>query len=71
MLATLVIFHLSLVAIGLLQENTATDFSELGGQLLGGFVAAVAVAVAFTFIRLRMRDKKPPKQFISIKPGPE
>lgn len=69
--ATLVMFHLSLVAISLLQENTATDFSQLGRQLLGGFVAAVAVAIAFTFIRLRIRDKKPPKQFISIKPGSE
>ncbi len=65
----LVLLHLSFLVINL-QDDTASDFQELGRMLLGGFVAAVAIAIAFTFIRLRMRDKKPPAQFISISSVP-
>ena len=58
--------HFSLLAIIYLEDNPSADFNDLGKQLLGGFVLAVVVAVAFTFIKLRLRDKKPPAQFISI-----
>ncbi|HUS10465.1 MAG TPA: hypothetical protein VMZ30_08375 [Pyrinomonadaceae bacterium] len=47
-------------------ETIGSDFSELGRQLLAGFVVAVAVAVSFTVIKLRRRDKHPPAPFISI-----
>jgi hypothetical protein len=65
---TLVLYQLSLISISLLQDDTSSDFNGLGKKLLGGFVLAVVVAVAYTFIRLRLRDKKPPKEFISINP---
>jgi hypothetical protein len=58
--------HLSLFLINILQEETSSDFSDLGKKLLGGFVLAVVVAVAYTFIKLRLRDKNPPAAFISI-----
>ncbi len=57
---------LSLLPIIFLQDNPSADFNDLGKQLLGGFALAVVVAVVFTFIKLRLRDKKPPAQFISI-----
>ncbi|MEP6637572.1 MAG: hypothetical protein ABJB97_12670 [Acidobacteriota bacterium] len=63
---TLALYHLSLLLISLLQDDTAADFNDLGRKLLGGFVLAVVVAVAYTFIKLRLRDQKPPAQFISI-----
>lgn len=66
MTATLALHHLSLLSIAFLQDDTLSDFSDLGKQLLGGFVLAVVVAVAYTFIKLRLRDQKPPAQFISI-----
>ena len=58
--------HFSLLAIIYLEDNPSADFNDLGKQLLGGFVLAVVVADAFTFIKLRLRDKKPPAQFLSI-----
>jgi len=64
----LALYHLSLLLISLLQDDTASAFNDLGKQLLGGFVLAVVVAVAYTFIKLRLRDKKPSAQFISINP---
>ena len=64
---TFALYHLSLIAISLLQDDTSADFQDLGRKLLGGFIAAVVVAILFTFIRIRLRDKKPPAQFISIK----
>ena len=63
---TLALYHLCMLSISLLQDDTSSDFNDLGRKLLGGFVLAVVVAVAFTFIKLRWRDKKPPAQFISI-----
>ena len=63
--ATLMIHHLCLLSITILQADVS-DFDDLGQLLLGGFVLAVVVAVTYTFIRLRMRDRKPPEQFISI-----
>jgi hypothetical protein len=63
----LAFYHLSLLSIVFLQgDTTSSDFNDLGKQLLGGFILAVVVAVAFTFIKLRLRDRKPPAQFISI-----
>jgi high-affinity Fe2+/Pb2+ permease len=60
------LYHLILLSIIFLQDSNASDFNDLGKQLLGGFVLAVVVAVVFTFIKLRLRDKNPPAQFISI-----
>jgi hypothetical protein len=65
---TLALYHLTLLSISLLQDDTSSDFNDLGKKLLGGFVLAVVVAVAFTFIKLRLRDKKPAAKFISINP---
>jgi len=65
---TLALYHLSLLLLSILQDDTSSDFNDLGKQLLGGFVLAVVIAVVFTFIKLRLRDKKPPAQFISINP---
>jgi FtsH-binding integral membrane protein len=64
----LALYHLTFIGLSLLPEDTSSDLSGMGKQLLGGFVLAVVVAVAFTFIKLRMRDKKPPAKFISISP---
>jgi hypothetical protein len=61
------LYQLGVIAISLLQDDTSSDFNGLGKQLLGGFVLAVVVAVVFTFIKLRLRDRKPPAEFISIK----
>ena len=56
-----------LLLIELLQENTTTNFDDLGKLLLGGVAAAIVLAVGFTLVRFRMRDKKPPTtNFISI-----
>ena len=60
------LYHLSFITVSFLQDNPATDFNDLGKQLLGGFLLALVVAIAFTFIKLRLRDKRPPAQFISI-----
>ncbi|HEY3042318.1 MAG TPA: hypothetical protein VGJ66_26550 [Pyrinomonadaceae bacterium] len=60
------LYHFSLLLISVLQDEISSDFDGLGKQLLAGFVLAVVVAVAYTFIKLRLRDKKPPAQFISI-----
>ena len=59
-------YQLCIVVIDLLEDNTSSDFNDLGRQLIGGFVAAVIIAVAFAFIKLRMREKNPPAPFISI-----
>jgi len=64
---TIALYYLSLLAISFLQDDTSSDFSDLGKKLLGGFTLAVVVAVAYTFIKLRLRDKKPPAEFISIR----
>jgi high-affinity Fe2+/Pb2+ permease len=60
------LYQLCVILIDLLQDNTSSDFNDLGRQLIGGFVAAVIIAVAFAFIKLRMREKNPPTPFISI-----
>lgn len=65
MLTLAFISHSSLSVI-FFQEAIGSDFSELGRQLLAGFLVAVAVAVSFTIIKLRRRDKHPPAPFISI-----
>ena len=62
----LVFYHLSLLTVSFLQNETSSNFDDMGTYLLGGFVLAVAIAVALTFFRLRLRDRKPPAQFISI-----
>ena len=63
---TFALYQLIVLAINLLQED---DFQDLGKWLLGGFAAAIVVAVAMTLIKLRLREKRPPSQVISIKPG--
>ncbi len=65
---TLALYHLGLLSITLLQDGPSSDFNDLGKYLLGGFALAVVVAVAYAFIKLRLRDKKPPSEFISINP---
>jgi hypothetical protein len=62
----LALYCLSSISVIFLQETFGSDFSELGRQLLAGFLVAVAVAVSFTVIKLRRRDKHPPAPFISI-----
>lgn len=64
--ATLALYHLGLLSIYLLQADVSSDFSDLGKELLGGFVLAVVVAIAYTLIKLRLRDKKPRAEFLSI-----
>ena len=64
---TLALYHFSLFSISFLQDNPSSDFNGLGKKLLGGFVLAVVVAVTYIFIKLRLRDKKPPTEFISIR----
>lgn len=60
------LFQLAVIVISLIEESTASDFNDLGRQLIGGFVAAVIIAVAFAFFKLRLREKHPPAPFISI-----
>lgn len=62
----LALYRLGSLSAIFLQETIGSDFSELGRQLLAGFLVAVAVAVLFTVIKLRRRDKHPPAPFISI-----
>jgi hypothetical protein len=67
--ATFAFYQLWLLTISIADiadEDTFSDFGDLGKQLLGGFVIAVVVAVVYTLIKLRLRDQKPPAQFISI-----
>ena len=59
-------YQLVLLAISLIVDGEETDFTGLGKMMLAGFVLAIGVAMAITFVRLRLRDKKPPAQFISI-----
>lgn len=68
---TIFLYQLAVIVISLLQDNTASDFNDLGKQLIGGFVAAVIVAVAFTVCKLRLREKHPPAPFISITSSPQ
>jgi hypothetical protein len=63
---TLTFISLNSLSVIFFQEAIGSDFSELGRQLLAGFLVAVAVAVSFTIIKLRRRDKHPPTPFISI-----
>ena len=62
----LAFYCLGFLSIHFFQETIGSDFSELGRQLLAGFLVAVAVAVLFTVIKLRRRDKNPRVPFISI-----
>lgn len=68
---TIFLFQLAVIIISLIEESTASDFNDLGKQLIGGFVAAVIIAVAFTFFKLRLREKHPPAPFISITSSPQ
>jgi high-affinity Fe2+/Pb2+ permease len=65
------LYQLGVIIVGLIEDNTSSDFNDLGKQLIGGFVAAVIVAVAFTFFKLRLREKHPPAPFISITSSPK
>ena len=58
----LAVFAMSLV----IEAGNETDFKDLGRLMLLGFVLAVGIGVTFTVIRMRLRDKKPPADFISI-----
>ena len=63
----LTVIHYSILLINVIQEDTSSDFQDLGKLLFGGFVLAIGVAIAFVFVRLRLRDKKEPgAEFISI-----
>jgi hypothetical protein len=67
--ATFAFYHLWLLSISIADvadEDTFSDFGDLGKELLGGFVIAVVFAVVYTLIKLRLRDQKPQAQFISI-----
>lgn len=67
--ATFAFYHLWLLSISIADiadDDTLSDFGDLGKELLGGFAIAVVVAVVYNLIKLRLRDQKPPAQFISI-----
>jgi hypothetical protein len=64
----LALFHLIVIAISFVSDESSSDFGGIGKEILGGFAIAIVVAVAFAFIKLRMRDKNPPAKFISINP---
>ena len=68
MLAT-VLFQMHQLALAIcfvIDEGNETDFKDLGRLMLGGFGLALGIGIAFTVIRMRLRDKKPPADFISI-----
>ena len=69
MLAT-VLFQMNQLALFtvclFIEEGNETDFKDLGRLMLGGFALALGIGIAFTVIRMRLRDKKPPADFISI-----
>lgn len=57
--------HASL-AISLLQDSIGSDLADQGHKILAGFVIGVVVAITFTIVKLRLRDRKPPRAFISV-----
>ena len=51
----------------LLQQETETNFNDLGKLLLGGVGVAIVFAIGFTVLRMRLRDKNPQSSgFVSI-----
>ncbi len=57
----------NMVLLLAIQQETETNFNDLGIVLLAGFVGALVFALAFTFVRLRLREKKPQtSNFVSI-----
>ena len=50
----------ALLALSILvQQESETNFNDLGKLMIGGVIVALLVALAFTFIRLKLRDRKP------------
>jgi hypothetical protein len=66
----MVLFQMYQLAVSamvlVIEEGNETDFKDLGRLMLAGFLLAVGIGIAFTVIRMRLRDKKPPADFISI-----
>lgn len=61
------LFLTNLMFLVVVQDQTETDFNDLGKLMLVGVVVALVLAIAFTFVRLRLRDRKPEKShFVSI-----
>lgn len=54
-------------ALALLQQETETNFNDLGKLLVGGVLVAIVLAVGVTVLRMRLQDKKPQSStFVSI-----
>lgn len=61
------LFLTNLMFLVVVQDQTETDFNDLGKLMLVGVVVALVLAIALTFVRLRLRDRKPEKShFVSI-----
>ncbi len=55
---TIALYYLSLIAISFLQDDTSSDFSDLGKKLLGGFASARQEATCGIYFHPRSWRKR-------------